>query len=256
LRSLATLSPPASHARAQSARGPHGVEVLGTLGAFAARLLLILQLGSGLSMDCQPLPRLLDQLPLSELCRERRGIFTFVIFAWSSVTSVDFIHFSPRLNSNHLEPLALKTNGVGLRLSVPRWSLGRVGLVVPTGEQAQGSLNMYSDLLFSVVPSGKRTGKEQDHELQNDGSGGIGWGVCCGHGGRDSVECCDGCRGGEDAGTANCSEEGHEPDSDGRGHCFAAAGYTGNENAGDWAEHVADGSGGGKVLARLQTLRG
>ncbi|HWW00215.1 MAG TPA: hypothetical protein VNZ64_11010, partial [Candidatus Acidoferrum sp.] len=29
--------------------------------------------------------------------------------------------------------------------------------------------------------------KEKDYEVQNDGGDGIGWGVCCGHGGGDGV---------------------------------------------------------------------
>ena len=71
--------------------------------------------------------------------------------------------------------------------------------------------------------------------MQNDGSGGIGWGVCCGHGGGDGVGWRDGC-GGEDAGgsgagAATHRAEGHQPDGDGRGHYFAAARSTDNENA-------------------------
>src|SRR4029077_9540003 len=49
--------------------------------------------------------------------------------------------------------------------------------------------------------------------------------------------------------------EGHQPDGDGRGHHFAAERSAGNENAGDWAEYVAVGYGGGEVLADLQPLR-
>jgi len=58
---------------------------------------------------------------------------------------------------------------------------------------------MHSDLLFSVVSLWQEDkGEEKDYEEQNDGSGEIGWGVCCGHGGGDGVGGGDGCGGGED----------------------------------------------------------
>jgi len=90
-------------------------------------------------------------------------------------------------------------------------------------------------------------GKEKDYAVQNDGSGGIGWGVCCGHAGGDGAEWGNDCGGGEDAGSGGAGAtgypaEGHQPNGVGRGHCFAAERYTGNENAGDWAEYVAVGS--------------
>src|SRR5271169_6427097 len=92
------------------------------------------------------------------------------------------------------------------------------------------------------------------------GSGGIGWGVCRGHAGGDGAEWGDARSGGEyaggGAGAAGYPAEGHQPDRVGRGHCFVTEGYTGNEDASDRAEYVAVGSGGGEVLAHLQTLRG
>jgi hypothetical protein len=64
--------------------------------------------------------------------------------------------------------------------------------------------------------SQEEEGKEKDYEGQNDGSGGIGWGVCCGHGGGDGVGWGDGCGAGEDAGsggagTASYPAEGLQP---------------------------------------------
>src|SRR4029077_18515101 len=103
-------------------------------------------------------------------------------------------------------------------------------------------------------------GKEKDYEVQNNGSGGIGRGVRRGHGGGDRVGRRNGGGGGEDArgsgaGAASYRAEGHQPDGDGRGHCFAAARSTGYENASDRAEYVAVGRGGAEVLADLQPLR-
>src|SRR5208283_90510 len=113
-------------------------------------------------------------------------------------------------------------------------------------------------LTGSLLQEDKR--KEKDYEVQNDGSGGIGWGLCCGHGSGDGVEWGDGCGWGEDggggAGAASYPAEGLQPDSDGRGHCSAAERRAGNENGGDWAEYVAVGYRGAEVLAHLQTLRG
>jgi len=103
--------------------------------------------------------------------------------------------------------------------------------------------------------------KEKDYEEQSDGSGGIGCRLCCGDGCGDGAGWGDRCRGredagGEDPGAASYRAEGHEPDRDGRGHCFAAARYTRNETAGDGPEHGAVGWRSRKVLAHLQTLRG
>jgi hypothetical protein len=66
-----------------------------------------------------------------------------------------------------------------------------------------GCINRHSDLLFSVVLCDKRTKVRSNvMERQNDGSGGVGWGVCCGHGGNNGVGWGDGCGAGEDAGGA------------------------------------------------------
>ena len=46
---------------------------------------------------------------------------------------------------------------------------------------------MHSDLLFWWFFVARGQGKEKDYEVQNDGSGGISWGVCCGPGGGDGV---------------------------------------------------------------------
>src|SRR5580692_1612378 len=102
--------------------------------------------------------------------------------------------------------------------------------------------------------------KEKDYEVQNDGGDGIGWGVCCGHGGGDGVGRGDGYGGDKDAGDGGAGAavdrgEGHQPENNGRGHRFAAARFAGEENGGNWGEFVACGCGGGKVLADLLPLR-
>src|SRR5262249_3707032 len=61
--------------------------------------------------------------------------------------------------------------------------------------------------------------------------------------------------GGEGPGAASYGAERHQPDDHGRGHRFAAARFTGEENAGNWAEYVPFRCRGAKVLAYLQPLR-
>src|SRR5246127_1084081 len=61
--------------------------------------------------------------------------------------------------------------------------------------------------------------------------------------------------GGGAAGAGSDRAEGHYPDDNGRGHHFAAARFASQENAGNWAEYVAFGYGGAKILADLQPLR-
>src|ERR1700722_5073086 len=115
---------------------------------------------------------------------------------------------------------------------------------------------MHSDLAaLAGSLSQEDKGEEKDYEVQNYGSGGIGWGVCCGHGGGDGVGWGDGGGGGGGAGAASYRAEDHQPDGDGRGHCVAAERSTCDQNAGDWAEYVAVGGGGAEVLADLQPLR-
>src|SRR6202050_1796409 len=101
--------------------------------------------------------------------------------------------------------------------------------------------------------------KEKDHEVQNDGSGGVGCGVCCGHGGGDGAGCWHGRGEDEDAGgsgaAAGYRAEGHQPECDGRGHRFAAERSTGDENASDWGVYVAVGYRGAEILANLYPLR-
>src|SRR5246127_45593 len=114
---------------------------------------------------------------------------------------------------------------------------------------------MQSDLLFSLVLCGKRTKvrrKIMKRKMTRAAglAGGVVWGVVGGGavGGGGGGE-------GGGAGAASYRAEGHQPDDDGRGHCFAAERSTCNENAGDWAEYVAVGDGGAEVLADLQPLR-
>src|ERR1700691_1377292 len=98
-------------------------------------------------------------------------------------------------------------------------------------------------------------GKEKDYEVQNDGSGGVGRGGCCGGAPGDGGGRGGGRGGGSAAATASQGGEGDQPDGHRRGHCVAPERSTCHENAGDWAEHVAVGGRGREVLADLQSLR-
>src|SRR5580704_2915442 len=123
-------------------------------------------------------------------------------------------------------------------------------------ERIRNAWQEHALLLFSLVLGGKRAKvRRKIYEAQNDGSGGIGRGVCCGHGGGDGVGWGDRWGGGSGAAAASYRAEGHLADGVGRGHCFAAPRSACDENAGDWGEYVAVGSGGAEVLADLQPLR-
>src|SRR5580700_439193 len=123
-------------------------------------------------------------------------------------------------------------------------------------ERIRNAWQEHALLLFSLVLGGKRAKvKRKIYEAQNDGSGGIGRGVCCGHGGGDGVEWGDSWGGGSGAAAASYRAEGHLTDGVGRGHCYAAPRSACDENAGDWAEYGAVGNGGAEVLADLQPLR-